>query len=122
MTAKPVTNLWLDDVRPCPYWGNWTVALNYDQAVAVLSKYTVEQASLDHDLSFEHYQSDNVSGYTEKTGYDLVCWMEAENIWPTVPPVVHSFNPIGAQRMATVLAQHYQCSPQALIRPYKKTN
>lgn len=32
---KPITNLWLDDERPCSYQGNWTVAKNYDEAVAI---------------------------------------------------------------------------------------
>lgn len=116
---KPITNLWLDDARPCPYVGNWKIAKNYQEAVDIMTQYQVRNASLDHDLSFEHYESDNVSGYTEKTGYDFVKWMEDNDCWPQLPPIVHSYNPIGAYRMAQILARHYDCHSEELLIPYK---
>jgi hypothetical protein len=121
---KPETNLWLDDVRPCPFVGNWQVAKNYTEAVEILTKYRVVKCSLDHDLSPEHYfpstqHSENLN-FKEKTGYDLVCWIQENAAWPVEPPIVHSFNPVGARRMALVLARHYDCRSEDLLQPYKK--
>lgn len=122
---KPITNLWLDDERPCLYVGNWKVAKNYDEAVMIMQKYTVRHASLDHDLSLAHYlqgahDDPNNPPFVEKTGYDFVKWMEANDCWPQHPPIVHSLNPIGARRMAHVLARHYDCRSEELLIPYKK--
>jgi hypothetical protein len=120
--ANPVTNLWLDDVRPCPYVGNWTVAKNFDEAVAIMTNYSVDRCSLDHDLAPDHYlPTDPSEPSTEKTGYDFVQWMEANDCWPTHPPIVHSWNPIGARRMAQTIARHYGLElDTVLIRPYRR--
>lgn len=117
-TEKPIIDLWLDDTRLCPYIG-WKTAKNFDEAVYYMQNFTVRNSHLDYDLSFEHYQSDNVSGYTEKTGYDFVKWMEENDCWPQQPPLVHSWNPVGARRMASVLAKHYDCHTAELLAPYK---
>jgi hypothetical protein len=118
---KPKTNLWLDDVRPCPFVGGWRVALDYSEAIEILENYTVVNCSLDHDLAWEHYDSNvNPRQYTEKTGLDVVRWMEANDCWPVNPPTVHSLNPVGARRMAEILAHHYGCNVVSLIRPYRK--
>lgn len=116
------TNLWLDDVRPCPFVG-WIWAKNYQEAVEVMTKYTVIQAQLDHDLSAEHYLPATHAGqFVEKTGYDFVMWMEQNNCWPIQPPIVHSWNPVGARRMAQVIANHYGCRAEKLLVPYKNHN
>jgi len=123
---KPITNLWLDDERPCSYQGNWRVAKNYDEAVMIMQNYTVRHASLDHDLAPEHYvpggydKPEVYNNFTEKTGYDFVKWMEANDVWPQYPPIVHSRNPVGARRMAHVLARHYDCRSEHLLIPYRK--
>jgi hypothetical protein len=123
---KPETNLWLDDERPCPFVGNWLVAKNYDEAVEILTNYHVVKCFLDHDLSFEHYVPgayhlpEVYNNFTEKTGYDVVKWIEEYEAWPAEPPIVHSLNPVGARRMATVLARHYDCRPEQLLQPYRK--
>jgi hypothetical protein len=123
---KNKINMWLDDERPCPHVGNWVVAKNYDEAVQIMTKYTVQHASLDHDLAQEHYvpgdydKPEVYNNFTEKTGYDFVRWMEDNHCWPQHPPLVHSLNPVGARRMALVLSQHYDCYPSSLIQPYRK--
>ena len=119
MNDKPQTNLWLDDVRPCPFVGNWQVATNYAEAVDILSKYDVIRCSLDHDLAWEHYdQSVARNEYLEKTGLDVVRWMAESGRWPATAPIVHSHNPVGARRMAEILADHYCCPAENLLRPY----
>ena len=119
MNHMPETNLWLDDVRPCPFVGNWRVAKNYAEAVDILQKYEVIRCSLDHDLAWEHYDGTvGQNQYVEKTGLDVVRWMAENNCWPTVAPVVHSHNPVGARYMAEILARHYNCPVHTLLKPY----
>lgn len=124
---KNIVNLWLDDVRPCSYVGNWLVAKNYDEAVMIMQNYTVRHSSLDHDLAPEHYvpngydRPEVYNNFTEKTGYDFVKWMEANDCWPQQPPIVHSLNPVGARRMAEIIADHYDCHVSGLLQPYRKS-
>lgn len=42
------------------------------------------------------------------TGCDLVSWMEENEVWPENPPVVHSMNPVGKDRMQRVIWKHYR--------------
>ena len=103
--------LWLDDVRPCPFIGNWLIAKNYEQAVIIMQENEIEEAWLDHDLAPEHYV-DVVEDqqWTEKTGYDFVLWMKDNNKWPSKICMVHSLNPVGSKRMCEDIAQHYGTS------------
>ena len=96
--------LWLDDVRPCPFIGNWKIAKNYDEAVAIMSSYEIEEAWLDHDLAREHYEDKQTE---EKTGYDFVLWMLENDKWPKDTCIVHSLNPVGAKRMCDIIAEHF---------------
>lgn len=98
-------NLWLDDIRPCPFIGNWTTAKNYEEAVHIMSSNIIEHAWLDHDLAPEHYQPGEES--SDKTGYDFVVWMQENGNWPTKSCTVHSLNPVGSTRMCNQIADHY---------------
>ena len=121
MSDKTETNLWLDDVRPCPFVGNWRVAKNYAEAVDILQKYEVIRCSLDHDLAWEHYDGTvGQNQYVEKTGLDVVRWMAENNSWPATAPIVHSHNPVGARRMADLISDHYCCPAENLLRPYAR--
>lgn len=98
--------LWLDDIRNPELFGHigWTWVKTYEEAIAYLSSGNVVEASLDHDLDISAtlgYPAD------EKTGYDVVCWMEENNVWPTNGVKVHSMNPVGAQRMRKVIEKYY---------------
>lgn len=86
--------LWLDDLRPAPESG-WICVTSADDAIKFLKTGEVKEISLDHDLDFEHYG--NLKG-KEKTGFDVVLWMEKNNIWPEKIKV-HSMNPVGKKRM-----------------------
>lgn len=124
--------LWLDDVRPAPK--GWAHAENYDEAVNVLQAHlrgdcVVEVASLDHDLGMvsckqcrmEQPTNEGASivaalgcKHGEKTGYHVVCWMEENNVWPG-RVIIHSANPVGAQRMYNVAKRH----TDARMVPYR---
>jgi hypothetical protein len=102
--------LWLDDIREPWKHGyiGWHWAKTADEAIAVLKTGKVEQASLDHDLLPNHYPWSGVP--IEKcagTGYDVVRWMEANDVWPPLGVKVHSFNPLGKQRMEKVIERAY---------------
>ena len=101
--------LWLDDVRPCPFIGDWKIAKNYDEVIKILSENEIQEAWLDHDLAEDHYTMNNDPDWVSpnKTGYDVVLWMRENNKWPTEVCMVHSLNPIGSKRMCEVIAQHY---------------
>jgi hypothetical protein len=61
-----------------------TGALSGPQALAVLARGPVAEASLDHDL-----------GEGAREGYDLCLWMAEHGVWPTDTISVHSANPPG---------------------------
>ncbi len=95
--------LWLDDIRDPAKHGRigWTWAKTYDEAIAALVTGDVVEASLDHDLTIQQTIG-NADG--ERTGYDVVCWMEERGIYPRDGVHVHSMNPSGAARMRAALA------------------
>lgn len=101
---KMKMNLFLDDVRPCPFVGNWITVTNYDEAIKALNEHDFEFAHLDHDLTVAQTigQPDD-----EKTGYDVVMYMKEHNKFPLTDCYVHSLNPVGAERMCRVIAEHY---------------
>lgn len=103
--------LWLDDVREPWRYGylGWTWVKTAEEAIKLLKTGKVTEASLDHDLAWEHYPGSEVppDKYTFKTGYDVVCWMEENGVWPKDGVEVHSMNPVGADRMRKVIENHY---------------
>lgn len=113
-------NLWLDDIRPAPT--GWMHARNVDEAKLILQIHEVQDCSLDHDLGAcfdclrgltpdqwlaEHeYQSmPNCTHFG--TGYELVLWMAETGNWPRFRPMVHSMNPVGADRMRGVIERYF---------------
>lgn len=112
--------LWLDDCREPWKHGclGWEWAKTADEAIAILKTGRVIEASLDHGLSWEHYPGADVQegDYKEKTGYDVLCWIEENNKWPVGGVRVHSMNPVGRQRMVTVLIKHYGGYPHDYVR------
>jgi hypothetical protein len=99
--------LWLDDIRPPWKHGYFsaTWAKTAEEAIALLGTGQVRFASLDHDLSVEATLG---NWQNEKTGYDVVCWLEEHpEFWPPEGVRVHSMNPAGRARMQTVIDKHY---------------
>lgn len=102
--------LFLDDVREPFKYGclGFEVARNAKQAIELLQTGKVTFASLDHDLAWEHYPwNDTGNPYKEETGYDVLCWIESNNIWPEDGIKVHSMNPVGKEKMLKVIEKHY---------------
>ena len=98
--------LWLDDLREPWRFGylrsEWAKTANH--AVEILKTGTVTFASLDHDLTI----ADTLGKPTgEKTGYDVVLWLEETGLWPPEGVAVHSMNPVGKERMRRVIEHHY---------------
>lgn len=103
--------LWLDDVRDPNGHGavGFIWVKTFDEAVTVLMAGNVTFASLDHDLAEEHYPWSGVpqAEWKEKSGYDVVRWMEKHRVWPVHGVAVHSMNPVGRKRMRDLIDRHY---------------
>src|ERR1039458_5867178 len=113
--------LWLDDERPAPLHADcgvvWTVVKTADDAIEALKKGDVEFASLDHDLADEHYQeffraheegrAVDTSQCKERTGYDVLNWMEENDVWPPAGVRIHTANTSRGPVMVGVVQRHY---------------
>jgi len=86
-------NMWLDDVRPAPE--GWKHDYSVYEAIDLIKKGHVENASLDHDL-----------GENKPTGYKLCMRMAEFNKWPKNKPAVHSMNPVGAFAMRAIIERY----------------
>ncbi len=108
-------NLWLDDHRPVPNIESgriWTLAKTADEAIAILKTGLVKFASLDHDLADEHYQAYDPKNqkyleFKEKTGYDVICYMEEFNIWPEEGVRIHTMNVVRKPVMLSIVQKIY---------------
>src|SRR5512146_2792662 len=110
MMTDPIY-LWLDDVRdPVALLGlvGFTWGKTAQEAIDLLKTGRVEFASLDHDLGAcptclagrtedewlaEHNYQAMPNCDHWGTGYTVVCWMEANDVWPPDGVQVHSANP-----------------------------
>ena len=102
--TKPQIYLWLDDVRDPVDHGKigWLWVKTYEEAISAFQNYDVLAASLDHDLGI---MSTIGLDSEEKTGYHVVCWMEEHGVYPIGGVMVHSQNPVGAQKMRKALSR-----------------
>lgn len=115
--------LWHDDIRKPPS-DDWTWARTNPEAVELLLTGEVEVCSLDHDLGFEDVDPDApgahmLRGSGPQTGYDLVRWMVSEEGVVPDTVVLHSWSPVGAERMRALLADH---GHDATVAPYSRRN
>lgn len=113
--------LWLDDVRKPPTHADtgvvWTWVKNYEDTIKQLESGQVIFASLDHDLADEHYQAYframeagepvDTDGCKEKTGYDVLCWLEEHQVWPEKGVRIHTMNAVRFPIMLNVVKQYY---------------
>jgi hypothetical protein len=99
--------LWLDDVREPHVYGRlgWTWVKTAIEAIKALETGTVEIASLDHDLAWEHYPWNDLPSETPN-GTDLAAWMVQTQAWPSKELIVHSLNPVGAERMMKIFREN----------------
>lgn len=108
--------LWHDDCRPPPD-DTWTWARTNESAKMYLLTDSVDEASLDHDLGLHGVDPGNPAAIARgivrerekrrrrevETGADLAEWMVKYHQIPA-RVTIHSMNPVGAQRMAQILA------------------
>ena len=113
--------LWLDDERIPPTKEqcniNWLWVKSVDAAIEQLKTGNVVFASLDHDLADEHYKAYQVAAINntamdysqckEKTGYDVLCWMEEHDVWPVDGVRIHTMNGPRKQTMLAVVQKAY---------------
>lgn len=88
-----------------------------DDAIEALKTGTVEFASLDHDLCFEHYivfdeayrtgGTYDVSHIDSKTGYDVMLWMRENHVWPKSGVRIHTMNTVRKPIMIGIVEQQY---------------
>lgn len=112
--------LWHDNIRRPPD-DSWTWARTNAEALLVLQSHSVEEASLNHDLGLHDFDPDQPDAdlrvapdaHLQPDGYALVREMIAKDL---VPPsiTIHSWNPVGARRMANALIDA-GCSSVAVI-------
>lgn len=109
--------LYLDDVRPCPV--GWTLARSVAEAIEVMKRWTVVDASLDHDLGAcdECLKREEVAALAATgaflcphipNGMEFVRWMKRTGEWPTNKPTVHSANAGEAPRMREEIEAHWR--------------
>ena len=86
--------VWLDDERPAP--DGWVHVRTPEEAIELLRGGGVEELSLDHDLGLD-------VGPRERTGYDVLLWLEEEiaagRARPPAVLAVHSGNVGAVKRM-----------------------
>jgi hypothetical protein len=86
--------VWLDDERAAP--AGWVHVRTPEDAIELLRGGDVEELSLDHDLGLD-------VGVRERTGYDVLLWLEAEvaagRARPPAVMTVHSGNVGAVTRM-----------------------
>lgn len=91
---KNTINLFVDDSRIPDK--EFVHVKTFNEAIHYLVNYSVNVLSLDHDLG-------DYNGNNEKTGYDIVQWIEekvvVEGFTPPKTIKVHSGNPVGRKNM-----------------------
>jgi Cyclic-phosphate processing Receiver domain len=98
--------VWLDDLREAP--DGWVHVKTPEEAIELLRSGDVDEISLDHDLGL-------ATPEVERTGYDVLVWLEeavARGTWEHIVPVihVHSANPVGWRRMEQAIASIHRLS------------
>lgn len=91
--------LLIDDMRNIE---TTRVARTYDDGIAALQERQWDVLYLDHDLG--DFSGPNGS---ERNGYHVVCWLEANPQFLPKQIVVVSSNPVGRSNIAAVLGKFY---------------
>lgn len=91
--------IFLDDERPVPT--GWTGVGWPSEVIGLLETGDVTHISLDHDLG--DAEDAAREGRTERTGYDVLVWLEERVFFDANFPVpvisIHSANAAGRERM-----------------------
>lgn len=92
----------------------WTVVRSYDEFINdVLNNGLSSGYSFDHDLSFDHYESQKpYDEYKEKTGYHCAQWLiyyciDNKKELPEVI-LIHSMNPAGSLNIKSLFDSYFK--------------
>jgi hypothetical protein len=114
-------NVYMDDVRQCPYAG-WSVVRTIEEMMVLLTHERVDRCSLDHDMGScdgcKRGRRDIGDMLTPETtfmhwcphaldGTKLVRWMIETGHWSLTKPLVHSANPVGTKRMREDIDRYF---------------
>lgn len=100
--------LYIDDLRKCP--SGWTLARTISEAIRILATQNVEEVSIDHDIATEccgctkssNETFEPVAWFLREQCKSILVGIEDIRIKPKV--TLHTANPIGAKKMAEILA------------------
>lgn len=99
--------LYVDDLRACPE--GWELARTVTSAIRMLAQFSVEEVSLDHDIS--HYVSTDssiVKPVACSETFEAVAWFIAAMPQDLKPKVkFHTANPEGERIMRVILERAY---------------
>ena len=95
-------NIFLDDMRSTPKYGNYNTARSYDSCISLLMIFgdELEKISLDYDL-----------GTLNETGYDVLVYMKEHGIKPKYINI-HSDHPEGARMMVKYANENF---PKSIV-------
>ncbi len=106
--------LWVDDIRPAPE--GWTRARSVTEAIRILATMSVEEVSLDHDISMKVMVGDEEAGFSEprpfrsNETFEPVAWFIRElarerpdGRYPS-HVTLHTANSVGAEKMRGILS------------------
>lgn len=78
---------------------DWIIVRNYDEFVKCVQKRGIPKlVAFDHDLSYEHYRTNDIEKFIEKTGFDCAKWLCdycMENNCKFPDYYIHSMNTVG---------------------------
>lgn len=99
----------------------WLIAKNFDEFIKIIENNGLpEKISFDHDLAFEHYESDDLTdlhgipydSYKEKTGLHALKWLVDLHMdmgggdFPLC--ILHTQNPTGYENMRSYIVSYYR--------------
>jgi len=96
--------LFVDDIRNAPD-ASWIVVRTVTGAVRALATMEVDCISLDHDIAHHVSVDGNSRSFACRENFSAVCYFIGEKYKSLPPPkiILHTSNPVGAQRMRHIL-------------------
>ena len=96
--------LFIDDLRNAPD-ASWIVVRTVTGAIRALATMEVDIISLDHDISHQVSVNGNSRPFACLENFSAVCYFIGEKYKSRTPPkiLLHTSNPVGAQRMRHIL-------------------
>ena len=102
-----MTRLYIDDIRNPPN-DDWIITRTITGAIRVLATMEVDTISLDHDISHQVSVDGHSRPFACLENFSAVCYFIGEKYKGLTPPkiILHTSNPVGAQRMRHILESY----------------